>query len=137
MKRHRIDLQDCPGLPPVDVDGDKIHQVVANLLSNAIKYTPASGTITVRAVADHDYYRFDVADTGVGIPSEDLPKLFQEFFRANNQTGPEQQGTGLGLSLVKRIVEAHHGTIWVESQVNKGTTFSFTLPKQTPEGASR
>ncbi len=118
-----------PAATQVTADAGQIERVFINLLSNAIKYTPAGGLITVKATANHNQYRFDVADTGVGIPPDDLPKLFQEFFRANNQASPEQHGTGLGLSLVKRIVEAHQGNIWVESQVNKGTTFSFTLPK--------
>lgn len=130
-----LDIRIAPGIRDVTADVGQLERVFINLLSNAIKYTPPGGSITVTASADHDHYRFDVADTGVGIPPEDQPKLFQEFFRANNQTTPEQTGTGLGLSLVKRIVEAHRGRIWFESQSNKGTTFSFTLPKLAPQAA--
>ncbi len=124
-----LQIEIAPDAKQITADVSQIERVFINLLSNAIKYTPKGGSILVRASSNHTGYRFDVADTGVGIGPDDLPKLFQEFFRANNQTSHEQQGTGLGLSLVKRIIEAHRGKIWVESQVNKGTTFSFTLPK--------
>lgn len=112
------------------LQGDPTHlpRVFMNLLSNAIKYTPESGTITVTLTRDGSQVLAQVHDTGCGIASQDLPKLFQEFYRTGNPINEQVRGTGLGLALVKRIIEAHHGRIWVESELGKGSTFSFTLP---------
>jgi two-component system phosphate regulon sensor histidine kinase PhoR len=106
-----------------------LYQAVLNLLSNAVKYTPEGGQITVQTLVDEQKKRVitRISDTGVGIPPKDLPKLFDKFFRveANNKMA---KGTGLGLSLVKHIIETvHHGRIFVESEVGKGSTFGFEL----------
>jgi two-component system sensor histidine kinase VicK len=102
-----------------------INRVIANLLDNAIKYTEVGGAVTVR-IADRDrYIMVQVGDTGPGIPAEYIPFLFDAFYRANG----EQRGSGLGLAIAKTIVEAHGGNIWVDSAQDKGSTFSFTLPK--------
>jgi len=110
--------------------GDPTHlpRVFVNLLSNAVKYTPEGGAVTVTLTHDGEQILAKVQDTGCGIAPEELPKLFQEFYRASIPTNDQARGTGLGLALVKRIVEAHQGKVWVDSTLGKGSTFSFTLP---------
>jgi len=119
-----------PGIESVYVDSSHAERVLINLLSNAIKFTPQSGTITVSVSADLEegYAVFSVADTGIGIPASETQKLFNEFFRVDNEINQNVKGTGLGLVLAKNIVQAHRGRIWVQSQVGTGTTFYFTLP---------
>jgi nitrogen-specific signal transduction histidine kinase len=107
-----------------------IEEVIVNLLLNAIKYTPANGTVEINAKDDGDYVLVEIADTGIGIPHEEVPKVFDEFYRASNAKEVEKDGTGLGLSIVKQIVERHGGKIWVDSQESVGTKFSFTLPQK-------
>ena len=106
-----------------------IEEVIVNLLLNAIKYTPANGTVEINAREDGDYVLVEVIDTGIGIPQEEMPKVFDEFYRATNARKIEKDGTGLGLSIAKQITERHGGKIWVESREGIGTKFSFTLPK--------
>jgi signal transduction histidine kinase len=116
-------------LPKVKGSSPRLQQVITNLVSNAINYTP-EGEVTVRVSEEGDNLRVEVMDTGIGIPPEDLPRLFDDFFRASNVAA---KGTGLGLSIAKRIVEAHGGSIWVESpcpETNTGSKFTFTLPKK-------
>jgi len=111
-------------------DPDKVTQVLVNLLSNAIKFTPESGRITVSAEERDNDVQFAVADTGLGIDPQDVPKLFEKFqpLRRGPMSG-SAKSTGLGLSISKRLVELHGGRIWVESQLGSGSTFLFTLPK--------
>ena len=117
-------------LPPVKADKNQIERVFINLIGNAIKFTPAGGRITVKArTLEHDMVQVSVIDTGIGIPEKDLEKIFEEFYRVDNDVNQKVKGTGLGLSLVKYIVEAHKGKLMVGSSLNKGSTFSFTLPK--------
>ena len=106
-----------------------IEEMITNLLLNAIKYTPANGTVEINAKEDGDYVLMEVADTGIGIPPEELSKVFDEFYRTTNAKKVEKDGTGLGLSIVKQIIERHSGKIWVDSKEGIGTKFSFTLPK--------
>jgi signal transduction histidine kinase len=116
-------------LPKIEGSSTRLQQVMTNLVSNAINYTP-EGEVTIRMSEESDHLLIEVMDTGIGIPPEDLPHLFDDFFRASNV---EAKGTGLGLSIVKRIVEAHQGKIWVESpspETNTGSKFTFTLPKR-------
>ena len=115
-------------LPPVMVDRSRFKQILYNLLSNAVKYTPDHGQIRLDVRREGDRILITVKDTGCGIPSEDVPKLFQEFYRSSDPINQEVKGTGLGLALVKRIVEAHQGRIWVESEQHKGSTFHVSLP---------
>jgi signal transduction histidine kinase len=101
--------------------------VIFNLLSNAVKFTPTGGSVDVRATRVNGEVRVSVADTGPGIASEDLDRIFEEF--QQTEAGLEQrEGTGLGLALSKRLVELHGGRIWVESEPGSGSTFTFTLP---------
>jgi two-component system, NtrC family, sensor histidine kinase KinB len=112
-------------LPQVWVDPARVAHVFANLLSNALKYTPPGGKVTLSAKAEGEFVRFQVSDTGVGIPEKYLPRIFEQFFRVPEQ-GPGT-GVGLGLAIVKDIVEAHGGTVGVESREGTGSTFHFTL----------
>jgi signal transduction histidine kinase len=108
------------------MDTARIERVLFNLLHNAIKFSEPGGTIRVRALRDGELLRCEVEDTGVGIPAEQIPKLFQRFSQLKE--GSAKGGTGLGLSIAKAIVEAHGGTIGVESQLGVGSTFWFSLP---------
>lgn len=116
------------GLPPVLADSARIQQVLSNLVGNAVKFTPRDGRITVCAEEMEGEIRFGVIDTGPGIPPEQVPHIFGQFWQASSS---DRRGIGLGLAIAKGIVEAHKGTIWVESQVGLGSTFYFTLPTAT------
>ena len=116
-------------LPEIPGSNPRLQQVIINLVSNAINYT-SQGTVTVRVIEMDEDVKVEVMDTGIGIPPEDLPRVFDDFFRASNV---EIKGTGLGLSIARRIVEAHGGDICVESpclESNTGSKFTFTLPKK-------
>ena len=117
--------------PPLIVaaDRDEMAQVLVNLLDNAIAYTPRGGTVTLTAQASPVAVTVSVADTGIGILQDDIPRLFERFYRADKARSRASGGTGLGLSIVKHIVENHGGTVGVESEYNKGSVFTFTLPK--------
>src|SRR6185369_1269194 len=117
-------------LPPednleIDADPDRIRQVLTNLIGNALKFTETGGYVNVRVFSKHGEVYFSVADSGPGIPPEDLTHVFDRFWRADRSS---RLGTGLGLSIAKGVVETHGGRIWVESQVGVGSTFYFTLP---------
>jgi NtrC-family two-component system sensor histidine kinase KinB len=117
---------DIPGdLPDVWADPTRIYYVFGNLLSNALRYTSPGGKITFSAKTEGNEVCFSIADTGKGIPSQYLPRIFEQFFRVPNQE--KESGAGLGLSIVKEIIEAHGGQVGVESQEGKGSTFTFTL----------
>lgn len=123
--------------PPADAsadvaawaDPDALRQVMDNLVDNAIKYTPNGGRITVRWTASGDMVSFEVADTGVGIPEADLPRVFERFYRADKSRSRTVGGTGLGLAIVKHLVQVMKGHVKVTSKVGKGTTFRVTLPR--------
>ncbi len=132
----QIELKlDVPApMSTIYADGDKVTQVLINLVGNAIKFTQGSGTITIRVIDEAATVQFSVIDTGVGIPTEDVPKLFQKFHQLKPMTGGSgSQGTGLGLAISKRLVELHGGNIWVTSILGQGSTFSFTLPRYDVE----
>lgn len=116
------------GLPEVMGDRDRLNQVLTNLIGNALHYTPEGGEIEVRAYPVEKAVRVDVQDTGIGVPPEDIGHIFERFYRSEHPVVQETRGTGLGLSIVKMFVEMHGGRIWVESQVGKGSTFTFVLP---------
>jgi signal transduction histidine kinase len=113
-------------VPEIWGDRDRLLQVFENLIGNAIKFTPAGGSITVGATPKDDYVVFSVADTGCGIASESLPRVFDRFWQA---TRAGRKGAGLGLLITKGIVEAHAGRIWIESTAGRGSTLSFAIPK--------
>lgn len=110
-------------------DKTQLERLLINLLGNAIKFSPEKGKIILRAKEIKGFLQIDVQDSGIGIAENAMAKIFEEFYREDNTINQKIRGTGLGLSLVKRIVEAHKGRIWVTSTLGKGTTFSFTLPK--------
>jgi signal transduction histidine kinase len=129
---HELVLDLDGALPPVRADGDKIYQVVTNLVSNAIKYSPEGGRVTASARLRGDRVVISVADQGLGIPPETLGRLFQRYYRVQTEKHTAVQGTGLGLYFCKGVVEAHGGSIWVESQYGKGSRFLFELPLSGP-----
>ena len=128
----QLKLDPAPEDATVWCDSEAVSQVLSNLLDNAIKYTPAGGTITVGGSPQGQFMEIFVKDTGIGIPPEDVPRLFERFYRVDKARSRELGGTGLGLSIVKHLVAAHDGTTRVESRVNHGTTFFFTLPQDEP-----
>lgn len=117
----------------VECDSGAILQVLTNLLDNAAKYTGEGGTITLSAISSGEGVEFSVSDTGVGIPPEHIPRLFERFYRVDKARSRELGGTGLGLAIVKHLVLAHHGSLNVASAVGEGTTFSFWLPLHATE----
>lgn len=118
-----------PGVDPVYVDAQKIERVLANLVSNAIRHTPAGGTVEVRVMPDDGAIRVEVCDTGEGINPDDLPHIFEQFYRGEKSRSRETGGAGLGLTIAQRIVQAHGGDIAVENRVDTGTRVFFTLPR--------
>jgi len=127
--RHVTLKADMPhDLPLVDVDPQRIGQVLGNLLRNALTHTPPGGEIVIAARANGSELEISVRDTGEGIPAEHLPYIFERFYRADRSRSRATGGTGLGLAIAKQLVEAHGGRIGVQSQVGQGTTFTFTLP---------
>lgn len=122
-------------LPPVLGDEAILTEALVNLVGNAVKYTHAGGKVAVGAAVESGQVVITIADNGVGIPADDLPFVFDAFYRGH--AGPAAEaGAGLGLALTRRIIEAHHGTISVDSEVGKGTTFTVRLPVHTPENPS-
>jgi signal transduction histidine kinase len=115
-------------LPLIKAEMAKIQRVLFNLVQNAIRHTPASGSISLATKVVPEGVQVDIADTGEGIEPQDLPLVFDQFFRGEQSRSRETGGAGLGLAIAKRIIEAHHGRIWVDSQVGHGTRFSFVLP---------
>lgn len=117
-----------PNLPPVMLDRDRIGQVMGNLITNAIKFSFPNTQITVRAQREGKDVQISISDQGQGIPASDLPKMFTEFSKVSVKSTAGEKSTGLGLAIVKRMVEAHGGHASVQSDVGKGSTFTFTLP---------
>ena len=131
-----------PGLPSVRADHDRLAQILINLVDNAVKYTPGGGAVIIRASeTEPDAVEVSVADTGVGIPSSDLPRITERFYRVDKARSRELGGTGLGLAIVKHLVLAHGGELGIESEPGRGTTVRFRLPaatgRRTPEPTRR
>ena len=112
----------------IEIDTDKMTQVIDNILNNAIKYSPDGGKITVTMKTTDDQMILSISDQGLGIPKEDLPKIFDRFYRVDKARSRAQGGTGLGLAIAKEIVKQHNGFIWAKSEYGKGSTFTIVLP---------
>jgi two-component system phosphate regulon sensor histidine kinase PhoR len=121
-----LNLDCAEDLPEVYADPPRLGQALVNLLHNAIKFTPEGGAITLAARAEANAVMFSVKDTGVGIPADDLPRIFERFYKADRARSGG--GTGLGLAIARHLVEAHEGRIWAESREGRGSVFYFTIP---------
>ncbi len=128
----RLELEPAPADAEAWCDSEAVSQILSNLLDNAIKYTAAGGRITVGAQPAGGFMEVYVRDTGIGIPPEEVPRLFERFYRVDKARSRELGGTGLGLSIVKHLVAAHNGSARVESRMGEGSTFFFTLPVDEP-----
>ena len=127
-KKYEI-IRDYPITPIwVEIDTDKMTQVIDNIMNNAIKYSPDGGTITVSVKTTDVQLILSISDEGLGIPKQDLPKIFDRFYRVDKARSRAQGGTGLGLAIAKEIVKQHHGFIWAKSEYGKGSTFTIVLP---------
>jgi len=127
-KKIKLSADLSGNLPSINIDSQRIKQVLNNLFANAVAHTERKGSITVTAQRKASEIIIRVADTGEGISSEDLPNIFERFYRVDKSRTRSTGGSGLGLTIAKRLVEAHGGKIWAESEPGKGSTFSFTLP---------
>jgi signal transduction histidine kinase len=132
-----LGLQKEGSLPRIVADRARLKQVLINLLDNGIKYNRQGGTVTVRLSADEERVTVRVTDTGEGIPPQDLPHIFEKMYRVERRQGRYVEGSGLGLSIVQRIVEQHGGDISVTSQMGEGSTFTVTLPRTSTEAATK
>jgi signal transduction histidine kinase len=128
QKNISLDFSPPPPDMNLSLDITRFGQVINNLLSNAVKYTPEGGQVSLETQIAPDAVLIQVNDTGLGIPEDDLPRLFEKFYRVNREEHLASEGTGLGLAIVKATVEQHGGTIWVESELGKGSSFNIQLP---------
>ena len=124
----RVEMTAPETLPPVHADGDRVAQILRNLMANALRHTPEGGVITLGAQPQENVVRVLMQDTGEGIASNDIPHVFDRFYRADKSRTRTTGGTGLGLAIAKAWIEAMGGQINVTSEVGKGSTFWFTLP---------
>ncbi|MFQ5951884.1 MAG: sensor histidine kinase [Candidatus Omnitrophota bacterium] len=118
-----------PGIDKITGGREYILETITNLLANAVKYTPRHGKVDVTVKDKESSILIQIKDTGIGIPANELAEIFEEFYRASNAKHIERDGSGLGLSIAKQIIERHEGKIWAESEVGKGSTFFIELPK--------
>lgn len=124
-----ITLEIEPGNVIAYVDRDKVMRVFSNLLNNAVKFTPPGGSISIKASDEGSFVKVSIEDTGSGIPEEDLPKVFERFYRVEKTRSRDFGGTGLGLSIARKVIESHGGSIWIESKLGSGTAVYFVLPR--------
>jgi len=129
MARHQtLNCYVMGDIPLIEADYGRLEQVVFNIVGNAIKYTPDDGKVTVYIGKIYSEVYFKVADTGIGIPENDLPRIFERFYRVDKARSREMGGTGLGLAIAKEIVEAHGGAVAITSQVGQGTEVTVRMP---------
>ena len=125
----RISSRIGDGVPRVRLDEGRLKQILFNLLSNAVKFSPRGGPVTIDvSMSDADFVRIDVTDEGIGIPADELQRIFDEFYQTEEGRRARKGGTGLGLSLTRNFVELHHGHIDVQSKPGQGSTFTLVLP---------
>jgi len=132
-RKQSLNVEIEEGLPPVHADEAKVKQVLINLLGNAAKFTPDGGKLKIEAVRQDNWCRVSVIDNGIGIKEEDRERVFEPFYRLDSPLAKVKSGTGLGLALVRQIIEKHSGQVWVESEYGKGSRFTFTLPLATTD----
>ncbi|OGO40190.1 MAG: hypothetical protein A2Z04_08680 [Chloroflexi bacterium RBG_16_57_9] len=132
--RHQFILPHPNYVPAVWADADRVEEILTNLIDNAIKYSPLGGKIVIDADCQGDTVILSVLDSGLGIPEEELDKIFEKFHRVDRGDARETYGHGLGLYIAKKLVEAHGGEIWVESTLGRGSKFSFSLPVASIDG---
>jgi two-component system phosphate regulon sensor histidine kinase PhoR len=130
-KQVRLEAETAPNVIPLPCDADQLTRALINLIENAIKFSPAGGLVSIRAERDGDSMLFSVRDTGVGIPADVQPHVFDRFYRGKQKGVEHVSGSGLGLSLVKAVVDNHRGKVWLDSRVGQGTTFYMALPMAT------
>ena len=135
--KHRLILDFNGEVPKIVGDADKFDQILTNLLSNAIKYSPAGGEVRIEVDASNHDLTLRISDEGIGVPADKLPRIFEKFERVDNRDTRQAGGTGIGLFLVKHLVERHEGTIEVTSVVGQGTTFTVHLPLRPPEALAQ
>jgi two-component system phosphate regulon sensor histidine kinase PhoR len=128
-KNQSVELDVAPDLPELKGNADYMERAIANLLDNASKYTPERGRIAIRAASNGQYVVVEVSDNGIGIPQDDIPRIFERFYRVDRSRSREMGGTGLGLSIVKHVAQVHGGTIEVDSTPGKGSVFRLKLPR--------
>jgi two-component system phosphate regulon sensor histidine kinase PhoR len=134
QKNISLQLELAKDMPhAIEADQALLHQAVYNLVENGIKYTPENGSVIIRTVSDSNHLTFVVKDSGIGIPPEDLPRLFEKFYRGKQREARAQPGSGLGLAIVHSIAESHRGKVWVESEIGKGSTFYLQIPLKQPK----
>ena len=126
---HTLELSFPGTFPPIRADEERLTQVLTNLISNAVKYSPEGGRILISGRYDHEQVYIAVTDEGIGIPAGEQERIFDRFYRVDSALTRRTQGAGLGLYLVKSVIDAHGGRIWVSSSPGKGSTFVFTLPR--------
>ena len=130
---HELRLETQGKMPEMNGDRERLEQVVINILSNAVKYTPRGGHIMLRGLRkDENHVMIQVKDDGMGIPKEDIPRLFERFYRVDKARSRAKGGSGLGLAIAKEMVEAHNGTIYLDSTMDEGTTVTIMLPTTLP-----
>jgi signal transduction histidine kinase len=130
-----VDVQSAlpEDLPAIEADAERVHQVIFNLVDNAVRFTPGGGEVRIEAHRHNGAVEVSVADTGVGIPAESLPRLFERFYRVDHARAREDGGTGIGLAIARSVVEAHGGSIRAESEPGHGSVFTFDLPIAVPD----
>jgi histidine kinase len=130
-KNLQLDIEVEPNLPQILIDKDRIIQVLTNLVGNALQYTPSGGRVVIKVHRENANLIFSVSDTGIGISAEQLPNIFNRFYRTDKSRARASGGSGIGLTIARALVKAHQGRIWAESDgEGKGSTFSFSIPIQ-------
>ena len=129
-KNIKVDYNIEDGIDEIYGEPVLMEETISNLLFNAARYTPNNGTVKINVKHQGDFILLEISDTGIGVPEDDIEKIFEEFYRSKNARDVERDGTGLGLSIAKQVIERHHGRIWAKNNPQTGSTFSFTLPKK-------
>jgi two-component system sensor histidine kinase VicK len=127
-REHTVTFTSEGHIPPITADRERIEQVIVNVISNSVKYTPVGGKIDVSVTSADDKISFRVKDNGIGIPEEDLGRIFERFYRVEKSRTSEMGGTGLGLAIARELIEAHGGDIQIDSRLGEGTAVTVTLP---------